>query len=373
MGEWRLAKKHTDPNWWIEWIDESGKWRSRATDTSSADRAAALAAQLFGSDSPHLPADAHAQQAPGRTLEDCLADFLDAAALDKSKHTVASYRLMAGHFARLCGPLLLSRLHVDQVQSYIFARLSEGAARETVRKELVCLRQALRHAKRRGELGGIDLADLFPPFSAPYKPRDRYLTAEQAGALLAQLLPHRQRWVLVAAWAGLRLSEVERLQWVDVDFHQGLLRVRGSKTPGSYRLVGLAPALAEVLRPVRAVRGFVVSPWANVRRDLELACAAAGVPRVTPNDLRRTFASWLVQAGTSNFVVARLLGHSSTKMVDLVYGQLDRSTLAEAVANLPRLDVGVTETDSTASAPRPDHRLASQEQRRAPGRGVRRC
>lgn len=333
MGEWRLAKKGDGVNWWIEWLDDAGQWRICATDTSSADRAAELAAQLTGSHPLHLPP--HTQAQASRTLEDALADFLDAAALDKSKHTVASYRLMAGHLARLCGSLTLGRLHVDQVQSYIFARLNEGAARETVRKELVCLRQALRHSKRRGELRGIDLADLFPPFSAPYKPRDRYLTVEQALALLAKLPPHRQRWVLVAAWAGLRLSEVERLQWVDVDFDQKLLRIRGSKTPGSYRLVGLAPALADFLRPVRALRGFVVSRWHNVRRDLDLACAEAGVQRVTPNDLRRSFASWLVQAGVSNFVVSRLLGHMTTKMVDLVYGHLGRDTLTEAVAQLP--------------------------------------
>lgn len=348
MREWRLAKKGDGANWWIEWLDDRGQWHSCATDTSSADRAADLAANITRPDSLHLPTHAQPQEAPSRTLEDCLVDFLDAARLDKARQTVASYRLMAGHLARLCGGFRLSRLHVDQVQAYIVARLDEGAARETVRKELVCLRQALKNAKRRGELRGIDLSDLFPPFSAPYQPRDRYLTPEQAVSLLQRLPDHRQRWVLVAAWAGLRLSEVERLQWVDVDFDQALLRVRGSKTPGSYRLVGLAPALADFLRPVRAVRGFVVTRWHNVRRDLELACRDAGLPRVTPNDLRRTFASWLVQAGKSNFVVARLLGHRSTKMVDLVYGHLDRATIADAVADLPQLPVCSTVEQTSA-------------------------
>ena len=78
--------------------------------------------------------------------------------------------------------------------------------------------------------------------------------------------------------------------------------------------------------------GPVVSHWGNVRRDLARACELAKVPTVTPNDLRRTFASWLKNQKVDSAVVARLLGHSSTKMVDLVYRQLSAETLADAVA-----------------------------------------
>jgi len=78
-------------------------------------------------------------------------------------------------------------------------------------------------------------------------------------------------------------------------------------------------------------------------RDLPAAAKRAGVPRVTANDLRRTFASWLVQAGVSLYVVSRLLGHKSTRMVELVYGQLDDATLAAAIGKLPGgCDAGVS-------------------------------
>jgi hypothetical protein len=64
---------------------------------------------------------------------------------------------------------------------------------------------------------------------------------------------------------------------------------------------------------------------------------------VTPNDLRRTFASWLIQAGVSNRIVAALLGHTTTRMVDLIYGQLSDAALAQAIAKLPgRCDAGVS-------------------------------
>ena len=43
--------------------------------------------------------------------------------------------------------------------------------------------------------------------------------------------------------------------------------------------------------------------WPSVGRDLPKACAIAGIEKVTPNDLRRTYASWLVNAGAPLKVV----------------------------------------------------------------------
>jgi hypothetical protein len=56
---------------------------------------------------------------------------------------------------------------------------------------------------------------------------------------------------------------------------------------------------------------------------------------VTLNDLRRTFASWSVQAGTPAKVIANLMGHTSTRMVDLVYGRVGPNDYDAAIARLP--------------------------------------
>ncbi|MDF1565862.1 MAG: tyrosine-type recombinase/integrase [Deltaproteobacteria bacterium] len=88
---------------------------------------------------------------------------------------------------------------------------------------------------------------------------------------------------------------------------------------------------------VRKAWGRSVGPCSNVRIDLQAACAAAGVPRVSPNDLRRTCASWMVQGGVSNPKVAAWLGHTSTQMVDKVYGHLDLESLREAAGAVPKV------------------------------------
>ena len=87
----------------------------------------------------------------------------------------------------------------------------------------------------------------------------------------------------------------------------------------------------ELERQAAAPRGAAADPTLTVGD----ACRRAGIEPVSPNDLRRAYASWLKQRGVDSAAVAKLLGHASTRMVDLVYGHLSDDTLASAVAVLP--------------------------------------
>jgi integrase len=53
-------------------------------------------------------------------------------------------------------------------------------------------------------------------------------------------------------------------------------------------------------------------PWIAGKRRLGCACERASVPNVTPNDLRRTFATWLKQQDVDSAVVANMMRHGST-------------------------------------------------------------
>lgn len=74
------------------------------------------------------------------------------------------------------------------------------------------------------------------------------------------------------------------------------------------------------------------------------------MPRVTPNDLRRSFATWLKQSDVDSAVVAAMMGHTSTAMVDRVYGRLDEGTLRRAIAKLPGASEAPTQAIETAPA-----------------------
>lgn len=334
----------------IWWAALSVGGRRRRVSTRCRDRRAAeaifakLERELAGA--PRLPEDEAALP-----ISRLLADLVAHARVDLAVGTARCYLQKSGHLLRLLGTVDAHALDVGQVRRYIATRLEEGAARETVRKELTALRQAMK-------LAGL-LAPI-PDFKVRYQPRRRWLTADEVRRLLAVLPPHRQAWVVVAVFTGARDSEVDGLDWLDVDLGRGTVLVRGTKTEKAERVLPLPATLRELLWREKAWRdkagktgGPVVGEWRNVRRDLAAACKRAGISRCSPNDLRRTYASWLKQAGIDSFTVATLLGHSSSRMVELVYGRIDLATLSRAVSSLPGGSdcVGFVPLDGPAVAP----------------------
>ena len=303
------------------------------------------------------PSAGPAANAPAHTVEDALRFIVEVGCQDASPSTWDMYSKKAGHVMRLLGSSMVSELHVDDVQRYISHRLDEGAARETVRKELSTLRKALEEARRRGLFFG-DPRSVVPKFRVTYNPRRRFLSPAEFGALLSALRPHRARWVAVAVYTGARRSEVEALRWEEhIDLENGWVFIPGTKTAGSHRKVPLPTPLAEYLRCTPVKSGRLVETWPNVGRDLPASCVRAAIARTTPNDLRRTYASWMKQAGEDSAVVAKLLGHSSTRMMDLVYGLLADENLVAATKRLPsvafssRSDGSKTVAESGAPLP----------------------
>jgi integrase len=301
-------------------------------------------------------------RAPHETeaLADAIDYFVNVACAGKPAGTIRCYRQKGRHLARLIGGTPLDKLSREIVERYIAARLEEGSHRHSVHKELVVLRGTIKSARARDRFHGS--MEVIPEFESGYVPRTTYLTADQFLALVPHLAPpapanskqatldkrdrraqQRALYCLLIAFASPRKGELEALTWEHVDFDRGMIRVPKGKTIS--RVIAIHPQLRPWLEGFGEMAGWtgpVTEPWTNVGRDLPAACKRAGVPVCTPNDLRRTFASWMIQAGVSNRIVARLLGHSTTRMVDLVYGQIDDATLSAAIMRLPGCDAGVS-------------------------------
>lgn len=267
---------------------------------------------------------------------------------EKAPGTIEMYEEKAARLKKTLGDPAISDITLDMVQDYITRRLSSEpghgpAAPHTISKELIVLRKALKHAHKRGILA---IVPPLPDYSPKYKPRERWLTVEQWSALAAELEPHRRLWAGLACLAGGSAGEVERVRWEEVKLRDGVLRMPGTKRETRDRWVPIAPALYALLDavPPKTRKGLVVLSWTSVRRDLHAAAdranrSGASVPHVSPNDLRRTFASWLVQSGVDLFTVSKLMGHSSTRMVEKVYGKLSKENLQAAISRVPQFAV----------------------------------
>ncbi len=364
MGD-RLYKKNGGTVWYGYYYAADGK--RRIVCTKQQDRAAARAVlrQLEREEQTSLGPSAAAQGGP--TVADVLNDFIDKGCMDVAAATTSMYTQKAGHLLRLLGGEPIGSLTLDRVQAYITERLEEGGAKESVRKELVTLRRALMLAHDR-KLLAVDPRGLIPRFRVPYVPRDRYLPEQEFEWLLAALKPERRLWLLCAVYSGGRLSEVEGIRWDGIDWQRGLMLLPGTKTMKARRWVPLHPQMRAVLETIDTDKrvGTIVEPWGNVRRDLAVAVNAVNARRameaaqrgekppapmahVSPNDLRRTFASWLKQRGVDSMVVAKLLGHTTSRMVELVYGHLNDASKIAAVGQLP----SVAMPEVTAKADRP--------------------
>jgi integrase len=257
-----------------------------------------------------------------------------------------------GHLVRLM-PKRLNDIDAAACERFIETRLEEGVKQTTVKKEIRALGAMLRHAKRQG-LYMRDIEAVVPELEETYRPRERFLLPLEFVALVGALSAERAAHVVFIVCTGARWGESCRARRQDVAGHMVLMR--GTKTrlakgtvpvPPQMRIAlqwALANAPGEEGRPMFA-------PWGNVRRDLAQACAAIGIAPVTPNDLRRTFATWLSMAGMTADMVGKALRHTTGRMAETVYGRIKPADLDRLISeHAPALHLEPHSTH-TAQAP----------------------
>jgi len=134
-----------------------------------------------------------------------------------------------------------------------------------------------------------------------------------------------KRWMLVAVMSGLRQGEIMALDQASIK--DGRFFVRDSKS-GESRYVPISESLIEALEWI---------PFRQHRRTLyghyKAALERLGRPEVNFHDLRRTFASLLLNTGTRLDEVAQILGHKNIQTTRR-YAYLDDEKAVEAVKRI---------------------------------------
>lgn len=259
---------------------------------------------------------------------------------------------LEGHILPALGDYFLDMLDRNDIQQYVAHRTRAGAAGNTVMNELRLLRAMAREASADGLCG--NWADRVEPPRVNRWSEDRpnLLSAEQLAAVLKAVPRRWLAMVTLAAFTGLRWGELSALRWGDIDEEKGAIRVRRAnwrgrivevKTAGSQRTVPLPPPVGAMLKAGRGKpeaylfldrAGGLYKAWplVNVMRR---ACAAAGVPYVTPHGLRRTFNNLARQVAASQ-VVKSITGHTTDAMLEH-YSMVSIGEKAEASKMVLRL------------------------------------
>jgi len=306
--------------WWSSWT-ENGVTKKRSCRTKNKKVAERLAAkwELERADPAHAAKEAASLKVEAKLF---LRELFTRKVPDG---TLDMYECKIGHLVRLL-PDQLSKVNVNTVEEYFQARKGEGASQSTLYKEWVALRQVILRATKRSVFSTSP--DVLKPLwvTADYKPRTRHLTLDNVQALVTHLDPARGAAVAFAVATGARRGEVFRARAEDYDKASGTILLRGTKTAAAHRRIPVPAVFRELLEG--SLQHMPFEDWTNARRDIASAAERAGVPAVTWNDLRRTFGSILVQGGVRNDVVAKLMGHTTSAMVDRVYGQQTAASLA---------------------------------------------
>jgi len=129
--------------------------------------------------------------------------------------------------------------------------------------------------------------------------------------------------LVVGFFAGLRSSELELLNWREIDFSAGVIEVTAAKSKTSRRrLVKIRHNLRRWLEMYTKTEGPVLP--ANWRRRLAVLLAEAGIPSWPKNAMRHSFASYHVALTGGADRTAYELGHTNARMLYEHYRELVR-------------------------------------------------
>lgn len=262
-------------------------------------------------------------EAPSVKWEEAIAAWCKAKATDAKKNLandVDKARLLAPHFDgkyihELTSALVNSVL--DQLQS---DRGFGGSTRNRYRAFIVGV---VNFCKARG--WNVPAALAVEKREEPSE-RVRWITREEADRLLMQLPVHLRRMVEFSLATGLRQSNVTGLRWSKVDTFRRIAWVESEDAKARKSIpVPLNNTAIRILNEARTCSDhgseFLVFTYfgRSVQQPANSAflkaLGRAGIENFRWHDLRHTWATWHVMAGTPLPVLQKLGGWSDIRMV----------------------------------------------------------
>jgi integrase len=331
--------------WWIDYSHRGARQRESSESTKLKDAKALLKKRLGEIANGKLP---------GRDEERLrLTDIREAVEADfkmNGKKSLDRALLSFKHLARHLGDAPVLSITTGRVRRYITDRQEEGAAASSVRNELIALRRGLNLLHQDARVSRV------PKIPGPQldNTRQGFLTQADLTRVLLHLPDYARPLVRFAYLTGWRSGEVLGLQWSQVDFEAGTVRLEPGTTKnheGRTFPFRVLPPLAELLerqrehtRQVERLKETII-PWVwhrdgrpirSIRVAWRNAQKKAGLPGAWFHDLRRSAVRNMERAGVPRSVAMKLSGHK-TESVYRRYAIADARAMEEGVEKLARL------------------------------------
>lgn len=252
------------------------------------------------------------------------------------------------------GTVPLAKLSEDHIRKAYRELVQLGRSTSTIRGAHTRLKRALQVAVTEHKIARNPALNVTPPHGKPPR-KIKVWTFDQLQTFAEYVSTERDvaLWILLMS-TGLRRGEACGLKWPKVDLDlaevtidwQRTLTTSGEtvegpvKTDAGERVVPLSPQVLSVFRLWKAqqaqirlaqgpkwaggnyvfttLRGTAYFPGSlNLR--LENLCERAGVPRLSPHELRHTFGTRAIEAGMEVKLLSKMLGHSKIEITYNLY------------------------------------------------------
>lgn len=146
--------------------------------------------------------------------------------------------------------------------------------------------------------------------------------------------PYLKAIIFLGLDSGMRRAEILTLDWKDVDFDKGIIKILGTHT--KTQRVRSVPLTGRTKSELRSLPNFgilgKIFPFNDFKRSWATALRVAKINGLNFHDLRRTFVTRLQTGGVSIGIAAELAGHSRLETTQKHYTSTDDVAIIQDAA-----------------------------------------
>ena len=146
--------------------------------------------------------------------------------------------------------------------------------------------------------------------------------------------PKHKLLMILLYSSGLRVSEVVRLKWEDIDFHEKIINIRGAKGKKD-RITLLSEKSIEQFKNHYKVSDYLFPGRKGhlTERTAQAVIKNYSGKKLFPHSLRSSFATHLLDNGEQISSISKLLGHENLQTTQ-IYTKVSRRSISKIISPL---------------------------------------